>query len=118
MTRNITKSARIAVAALALAPATAMAIPMLYEEQLAHSEETRIIRYPIAGIENQWWFNYRSNVGEARKELASDLKRASDTEDKRDAWDEYAGELKDERVDYVKKMQKKGYPVGEVYVGD
>ncbi|MGD9811964.1 MAG: hypothetical protein AB7U35_11635 [Sphingobium sp.] len=88
----------------------------LYEEQLARQEERLIIATPIAGIENRYWFNYRTNVVETKKELASDLRRASDTEDLRDAWDEYRVELADQRQNYIKKMAKRGYRYGEVRI--
>lgn len=90
---------------------------VLYEETLAHEEEARIVSAPIAGIQNNLWFDYRTDVGEAQKELASDLRHSSDTEDLRDAWDEYAHELKHERIAYVRKMAKRGYRQGEVIVG-
>ncbi len=63
---------------------------MLYEEQIAHEEELRIINTPIGGIESKFWFNYRANLNEARKELVSDLRHVSDIEDRRDAWEEYS----------------------------
>src|SRR3546814_4060410 len=90
--------------------------PMLFEEALAREEERRIIAAPIAGIANSHWFNYRIGITEAQKEHVKDLGGASDTEDLRDAWEEYAGELKDEREHYVKKMAKRGYRQGTVTV--
>lgn len=96
------------------ASAAALAAPILVEESLARAEEQRIISAPIAGITNSLWFDYRIDVLEAQKELKSDLRRASDTEDLRDAWDEYADELRSERRDYVKDMAKKGYRSGTV----
>ena len=108
----------LAALALVSVPTAALALPMLYEQQLAHQEEARIIRSPIAGIQNSRWFDYRTNINESRKELASDLRHASDTEDRRDAWDEYGNELRHERVSYVNAMAKKGYRAPEVYVGD
>lgn len=36
-------------------------------------------------------------------------RRASDVEELRAEWEEYAFELRDEREDYVKKMAKRGY---------
>jgi hypothetical protein len=95
----------------------AQAVEMLYEEAVAHEEEGRILNYPIAGIENSLWFDYRIDVVETQKELSSDLRRASDIEDQRDAWEEYAHELKDNRQDYTRKMAKRGYR-GIVTVGD
>ena len=107
---------RTAAAVLVAAPTVAMAaLPMLYEEQMARQEESRIIQSTIGGIENSKWYDYRINLTETQKELASDLKRSTDLEDTRDAWSEYTHELKDNRHDYVKAMAKKGYRVPEVY---
>lgn len=114
-----TRIFRSTILALAAAPTVAMAAaPIMYEESLARQEEERIIQSPIGGIENSRWYDYRINVGESQKELASDLRHATDTEDQRDAWDEYAGELRHERKDYVKVMAKKGYRIPTVYFED
>ncbi len=98
--------------------ATAAATPTLYEEEAARAEERRVIRAPIAGVENSLWFDYLTNVNETQKELSSDLRRASDTEDLRDAWDEYRIELSSERRHYVREMREDGYRVGSVEVID
>lgn len=95
-------------------PANAM--PILHEEAYANQEEGRIIQFPIAGIHNSLWYDYRINVTEAQKELASDLKHADDIEDRRDAWEEYADELRHERKHYLKEMAEKGYRQGVVTV--
>jgi len=87
------------------------------EERMAHEEEGRIIERPIGGFENRFWFDYRINLTEARKELASDLRGASDTEDLLDAWDEYRGELSHERGHYIKEMAERGVRYGTVSVG-
>jgi hypothetical protein len=100
------------LSALGLAAAANAAI--LYEEQMAREEEKRILTAPIAGIMNSRWFDYRSDVLEAQKELHSDLRRVSDLEDRRDAWEEYAHELKHERLEYVEYMARKGYRQGYV----
>src|SRR3546814_13290996 len=71
---------------------------------------------PIAGVQNKYWFNYRTDVAEARKELAHDLRHATDAEDERDAWDEYRAELADARRDYAKEMREKGDRSGHVRV--
>lgn len=105
-------------AALGLATAAAAAGPMFQEEQAARAEEALIITTPIAGIENHLWFDYRIDVTEAQKELASDLRRAGDIEDRRDAWEEYARELKHEREDYIHDMAKRGYRYGRVIFVD
>ena len=100
--------------ALGIAGAAGAAIQVLYEEQFAREEEKLILTNPIAGIMNSRWFDYRGNVNEAQKELSSDLRRASDLEDRRDAWEEYAHELKHERIDYIHDMAKKGDRQGYV----
>lgn len=110
-------NAIIAALSLAAVPATALAVPMMYEQQVAHAEEARIIRTPIAGIQNSRWFDYRTNVNETRKELATDLRKSTDIEDQRDAWEEYGSELRHERFTYVNAMAKKGYRIPRVYVG-
>lgn len=99
------------------APTPAFAVPMLYEETIARQEENLIFIEPIGGLRNRLWFDYRANVGEAQKELASDLRHSHDTEDLRDAWEEYRGELRHERKHYIEKMAERGYRVGSVTVG-
>ena len=86
----------------------------LHEEQLARVEERLIINTPIAGIENKLWFDYRIDITEAQKELRSDLARASDIEDLRDAWEEYGRELHKERTHYIEEMAERGYRSGTV----
>ncbi|MDE1466745.1 hypothetical protein [Aurantiacibacter sp. D1-12] len=98
-----------AVAALTIGSAANANAPKLYEEQLAMEEEARILQQPIAGIYNSFWFDYRINVVETQEELYSDLRRASDIEDMRDAWEEYAHELRDNRMDYTREMAERGY---------
>ena len=73
---------------------------------------------PVAGVYNKYWYNYRINVLEADKELKSDLRRATDQEDTRDAWEEYEHELVDADQKYVKKMRKLNYQVGRVTIGN
>ena len=89
---------------------------MLYEESYARGEERLIINAPIAGIENRFWFDYRIDITEAQKELRSDLSRASDLEDMRDAWEEYGDELRKERIHYIEEMAERGYRYGTVTV--
>ena len=40
-----------------VAGAAQAAIPALYEEQIARAEEELILKTPIAGIENNLWFD-------------------------------------------------------------
>lgn len=112
----MTRIAFVPALLLAGLGSAAAALPMLYEEQMARAEEQLIFARPIAGIENSLWFDYRINVTEAQKELSSDLGDVSDLEDRRDAWEEYAHELKDERLDYVEEMAERGYRNGTVRV--
>ncbi len=109
--------AAIAFSLGAVSVAANAAAPLLIEESLAREEEQRIITSPIAGIENDFWFDYRGDINEAQKELSSDLRRASDIEDIRDAWEEYTFELAGERRHYVKEMAERGYRMGSVTVG-
>jgi hypothetical protein len=106
-----------AFALLALGGTAQAAMPILYEETYANHEEARIIQFPIAGIHNSLWYDYRIGVNEAQKELASDLRHSDDIEDRRDAWEEYTHELAKGRKHYVRKMAKKGYRMGQVIVG-
>lgn len=85
------------------------AVDVLHEEATARAEERLILANPIAGIENHLWFDYRINVTEAQKELTSDLRHAGDIEDRRDAWEEYAQELRKERRHYIEEMAERGY---------
>ncbi len=87
----------------------ASAVDMLHEETVARAEEQQILARPVAGIENRPWFNYRINVTEAQMELTSDLRHSSDIEDLRDAWEEYAVELRHERRHYIEEMAERGY---------
>ena len=112
---KLTRTA-IIIAAATIAATGHASGPMLYEEQLARAEEERIINAPIAGIENRFWFDYRIDITEAQKELRSDLRRASDLEDTRDAWEEYARELRGERKHYIEEMAERGYRYGTVIV--
>ena len=63
---------------------------------------------------NHVWLDYQTDLSEARRELQSDLRHASDEEDIRDAHEEHRQEVADARRDYVKHMRKRGYTVGEV----
>lgn len=104
--------------ALTIGAAAQAALPILHEEAFAREEEKLIITSPIAGIQNRHWFDYRIDVIEAQKELSRDLRKASDIEDQREAWEEYGVELRKERFDYIKIMAKKGYRQGTVTVAN
>lgn len=113
------KSFKIATAitlGLLAATATNAAVSDLVEEKLAREEEKQIFHAPIAGIENRLWFEYRIDITEAQMELRADLNNASDLEDKRDAWEEYARELRNERFHYIAEMAERGYRMGTVTI--
>ena len=83
----------------------------------AHHDQ--ILTKPLAGVRNNYWYDYRSDVEEAENELRKDMRRAKTAQDKREAWEEYNRELIDARKDYRKEMVEKGYiRRGEVYVLD
>lgn len=110
--RKISMILGLALAGTAISPA------------VAHFDEKShvVVRTePIAGVYNKFWYNYLVDVLEADKELKSDLRRATDEEDKRDAWEEYEHELVDADKDYVEEMRDRNYrvdPVGRVTVGN
>lgn len=110
--------ASLGLAVLAAGFGASAATPQSYEEARAHIEEARIIASPIAGVRNSLWFDYRINVTEAQKELATDLRNAKRFKHERRAWDEYAHELHGERVQYIAKMAKRGYRYAVVTVED
>ncbi|MXO58631.1 hypothetical protein GRI89_03625 [Altererythrobacter salegens] len=112
--KNLAISALALIAVAGTAHAAVEGIP--FEQVRAQHEESLILTSPIAGIENHLWFDYRINVTEAQKELASDLRRVSDAEDYRDAWDEYGHELRHERTHYIKEMAERGYRTPSVTI--
>lgn len=97
---------------LALPATVAAAVP--YGSLPPGFDRPAIRAVPIAGLRNQYWYNYKTDVLEAEKELTSDLRHATDREDRWDAWDEWANEIVDADKDYVKEMRKKGYAAGRV----
>ena len=109
------KTYLIAAALLAFPATVAAGVP--YHQMPAGFEAPEIRERPIAGVYNQSWYNYRADILEAEKELTSDLKRATDREDRFDAWDEWITEVVDADKDYVKEMRKRGYRAGRVTVG-
>jgi hypothetical protein len=108
----------IAAAGLAIVVAAGFAI-----KANAHPGPERhihVLQAPLAGIRNNYWYDYRSDVEEAENELRKDLRRAKSEQDRREAFAEYNQELRDARKDYTKEMVEKGYITrsrGEVIVG-
>ena len=100
---------------LALPASVAAAVP--YGSMPPGFDAPHIRSAPIAGVVNKAWYNYRADILEAEKELTSDLRHATDREDRWDAWDEWTVEVTDADKDYTKEMRKKGYRSGRVTVG-
>lgn len=92
----------------------AAASPVLAQAGTNHIE---VRKEPVAGQYDKHWYNYRADILEADKELKSDLRRASDAEDTREAWEEYENELIDADKDYVEEMRDRNYRVGRVTIG-
>ncbi|NJM50972.1 MAG: hypothetical protein HC843_08930 [Sphingomonadales bacterium] len=83
-----------------------------------HQSHATILKAPLAGVRNNYWYDYRSDVLEAENELRKDLRRAKTAQDRHEAWQEYNRELKDARHDYSKEMAERGYiRPGRVTVG-
>jgi hypothetical protein len=108
----------LALGALAVAVAAGWAIKAsAHPGPEAHNH---VLEAPIAGVRNNYWYDYRSDVEEAENELRKDLRRAKTAQDKREAWSEYERELRDAKSDYRKEMVERGYILrrqGEVTVG-
>ena len=104
------------LALLLALPASAAVAAVPYNSMPPGFDRPAIRTAPIAGITNQYWYNYKADILEAEKELTSDLRRATDREDRWDAWDEWANEVVDADKDYVKEMRKKGYRAGRVSI--
>lgn len=102
---------------LALASALLIAVPAAAHDG-GHRAGEEPLRAPIAGVENDYWYDYLSDIFEAEQELQSDLARATDPEDRNDAWDEYRNELADARSDYAGEMAERGYREGIVTLGE
>jgi hypothetical protein len=100
----------------ALVIAGAIAIPSAAFAHSARADDG-ILKAPLAGKHNNYWYDYRSDIEEAQIELRKDLRRAKTAQDEREAWGEYRRELADARKDYRKEMIELGYVRrGEVIV--
>ncbi|TRD12806.1 hypothetical protein FGU71_09300 [Erythrobacter insulae] len=93
----------LAAAALAT-PGAALAHPIIVERDRG---------LPIApnNDSNSYWLDFKTDISEAKRELKSDLRRATDDEDRRDAREEYRSEIADAKHDYRKEMRERGYRV-------
>ena len=105
----MTKFSKISLALLASAvalPAAASAHPIIVVRDRDHH-----LRISPNNDSNKWWVDYKTDISEAKRELRSDLRRATDAEDRRDAYREYDREIADARYDYEKEMNERGYRV-------
>ena len=72
---------------LTIALLSAAIIPLSVAQ--AHSandfHHPAILKQPIAGVKNNFWYDYLSDIREAEHELRKDLARATDAEDRADA---------------------------------
>lgn len=109
---------------LSIALVPALAAPLLVAHPVAAQGNAAyrptVYDEPIAGVRNNKWYDYRSDLAEAENELRKDLRRAKTDQDRREARAEYRRELADARHDYRKEMREKGYIAGrgEVIVHD
>ncbi|WP_162627739.1 hypothetical protein [Erythrobacter sp. KY5] len=99
-----------------LAASLAVAGILVSAPLAAHDREIVVERYRSLppspnNFSNKWWVDYQTDISEARRELRSDLRRATDAEDRFDARREYERELEDARYDYEKEMLERGYRV-------
>jgi hypothetical protein len=109
------------IAAAGIALVLAASIAMKANAHPGGEHHVHILKSPLAGVRNNYWYDYRSDVEEAENELRKDLRRAKSQQDKREAWREYNRELADARHDYTKEMVEKGYITrqrGQVIVGE
>ncbi|MEE9433007.1 MAG: hypothetical protein V3V15_02055 [Sphingorhabdus sp.] len=109
---NRNNLAKLTIAALLAAGGGALSSDGSIPSAKAHpgpEHHDRIMKRPIAGVRNNYWYDYQSDVLEAENELRKDLRRAKTGQDRREAWEEYNRELIDARKDYRKEMIEKGY---------
>ena len=74
-------------------------IAMLATPALAGRSENRDDAVP-QDDSNSYWLDYKTDISEAKRELASDLRGADDESDRERAWTEYRREIADAKSDY------------------
>lgn len=100
--------ASLAVLAAAVAPVAASAHPTTI---IVERDRDDGLWIAPNNDSNPWWVDYKTDISEAKRELASDLRRATDLEDRIDAKEEYRREIADAKYDYRKEMAERGYRV-------
>ncbi|AWW75487.1 hypothetical protein CD351_13705 [Erythrobacter sp. KY5] len=116
MTNVVIEANRRLTVTRILAASLAVAGILVSAPLAAHDREIVVERYRSLppspnNFSNKWWVDYQTDISEARRELRSDLRRATDAEDRFDARREYERELEDARYDYEKEMLERGYRV-------
>ncbi|MEL6238759.1 MAG: hypothetical protein AAFQ90_09235 [Pseudomonadota bacterium] len=99
---------------VSLIACTAIATPVAVSAQhdpVIVVEGNPVLRISPNNDSNPWWVDYTTDIREAKRELRSDLKRATDYEDRVDAKREYHREVVDAQNDYRKEMAERGYRV-------
>lgn len=101
---------RIVIASLAIAGSLCSAPAFAHDPQIIVERHRGGPPSPN-NDSNKWWVDYQTDISEARRELRSDLRRATDAEDRFDAREEYRREIADAKYDYEKEMIERGYRV-------
>lgn len=117
---NLMRKAKIWLPLAAAALIAAFFLASIASSHPGPGQHAHILKAPLAGVRNNYWYDYQSDIEEAENELRKDLRRAKTEQDRREAWQEYHRELRDARKDYTKEMVEKGYimrPRAEVIVG-
>lgn len=104
---------RVCLAPTAALAAALIAAPLMAGGHPIIVERDRERALPIApnNFTNKWWIDYETDISEAKRELASDLRRATDLEDRIDVREEYRREVADAKYDYRKEMAERGFRV-------
>ncbi|MEE4152710.1 MAG: hypothetical protein V2I27_00975 [Erythrobacter sp.] len=107
------RAPRFCLALAAATAITAIAAPAAAGDRPIVVERDRGRALPVApnNYTNKWWIDYETDISEAKRELASDLRRATDREDRFDAREEYRREVADAQYDYRKEMFERGFRV-------
>lgn len=102
---------RLILATLAAATVIALPVAASAHHPVIIVEGKKGTRISPNNESNPWWVDYQTDISEAKRELRSDLRRATDYEDRVDAKEEYRREIADAKYDYRKEMAERGYRV-------
>src|SRR3546814_19518781 len=96
------------LAMLAALPATSAIAAVPYHAMPPGFDAPPIRAQPIAGIVNQYWYNYQADILQPEKALSSDLRHDNDREHRWDAWAEWPVTVGDAHQPALKDNGKKG----------